>query len=191
MSSIDVSLLPKNVPSLCIPRVFLNITKDRIFNSFKDINVGYIEQIDTIVCTDKAGQKYQRVFVHLQWNNTSHAIQMRQRALEGKEVKIVYDEPWFWKVSANRATKAPQTRLQERTRPQTRPQERTRPQEKARSDSSDVEEEMRAKKADNDRRRNSQMPAKFRNKHEQKYEKQSKPLEASETSAFTKVQAKK
>ena len=179
MSSIDVSLLPKNVPSLCIPRVFLNITKDRIFNSFKDINIGYIEQIDTIVCTDKAGQKYQRVFVHLQWNNTSHAIQMRQRALEGKEVIIVYDEPWFWKVSANRATKAPQTRPQ------------TRPQEKARSDSSDVEEEMRAKKADNDRRRNSQMPAKFRNKHEQKYEKQSKPLEASETSAFTKVQAKK
>jgi hypothetical protein len=186
MSSIDVSLLPKNVPSLCIPRVFPNITKDRIFNSFKDINIGYIEQIDTIVCTDKSGQKYQRVFVHLQWNNAAHSIQMRQRALEGKEVKIVYDEPWFWKVSANRATKATQTR------PQTRPQERTRPSlEKARSDSSDVEEEMRTKKADNDRRRNPLMSAKFRNKQEQEVSKQSTTLKASDASAFTKVEAKK
>jgi hypothetical protein len=26
----------------------------------------------------------------------------RERLLEGKDIKIVYDDPWFWKVSAYR-----------------------------------------------------------------------------------------
>jgi hypothetical protein len=30
-------------------------------------------------------------------------VRARERILSGKELKIVYDEPWFWKVSANRA----------------------------------------------------------------------------------------
>jgi hypothetical protein len=136
---IDVSLLSRNVPSLCIPRVFLNITKYRIFKSFKDINIGFIDKIETIICTDKAGQKYHRVFVHLQWNNAPHTIQMRQRVLEGKDVKIVYDEPWFWKVSANRAQQKERTTLYAK--------------ERDADEESDMEEQMRAKKADNDRRK--------------------------------------
>jgi hypothetical protein len=192
---IDVSLLPRNVPSLCIPRVFPNITKDRIFKSFKDIDIGFIDKIETIICTDKVGKKYQRVFVHLQWNNAPHAIQMRHRVLEGKDVKIVYDEPWFWKVSATN------TQARERTRPQ---QERIRLQrpsnEKIWEEESDIEEQIRTKKAENDRQRNyirpkPQMPKEFQYKKEEQEQKQKQNkihiLEASETSVFTKVERKK
>ena len=39
----------------------------------------------------------------------------RERVLNGKEIKIVYDDPWFWKVSAYREPKK-QTNGRERPR---------------------------------------------------------------------------
>jgi hypothetical protein len=40
------------------------------------------------------------VFIHLIWKQTDQATAARERLLQGKEIKIIYDEPWFWKVSA-------------------------------------------------------------------------------------------
>jgi hypothetical protein len=104
MTSIDYSTLPKNVPSMCIPRTFPNITKERIAQVFRDLNLGPISHIDVVPRTSERGEKYQRVFVHLhKWNNTDEAQRARERLLTGKEIKIIYDDPWFWKVSANRS----------------------------------------------------------------------------------------
>jgi len=96
-SQIDFNLLPKNIPSLCIPRVFPNISEARIRKTFEDIFIGRIEKIDII-----KGDKFNRVFVHLSWNNTSDALYVRNQVMTGKDVKIVYDGPWFWMVSASR-----------------------------------------------------------------------------------------
>ena len=49
------------------------------------------------------GEQFNRVFVHFRcWNDTENANIARERLLNGKEIKIIYDDPWFWKISAYR-----------------------------------------------------------------------------------------
>jgi len=103
-SSIDMTLLPPSTPSLCIPRVFQNITKERVSFVLKSLNLGEIDHIDMVPRTSESGDKFQRVFIHFKkWGASPEAIRARERVLSGKEIKIIYDEPWFWKVSANRS----------------------------------------------------------------------------------------
>ena len=106
-SHIDFRTLPNNVPSLCIPRVFSNWTEVRIRRIFDDLGMGEIQRIDVVSKTTEKGEKFNRVFVHFKrWFANQNADMARERLLNGKEIKIVYDDPWFWKVSAYReATK--------------------------------------------------------------------------------------
>lgn len=100
---IDVRTLADNVPSLCIPRVFSNITEARIRKVINDLNMGDIERIDMVSKQTEKGEKFNRVFIHFRkWANDGNAAIARERLVNGKEIKIVYDEPWFWKVSAYR-----------------------------------------------------------------------------------------
>ena len=100
---IDVRTLADNVPSLCIPRVFSNITEVRIRKVINDLDMGDIERIDMVSKTTEKGEKFNRVFIHFRkWANDGNAAIARERLVNGKEIKIVYDEPWFWKVSAYR-----------------------------------------------------------------------------------------
>ena len=61
---IDVRTLADNVPSLCIPRVFSNITEARIRKVINDLNMGDIERIDMVSKTTEKGEKFNRVFIH-------------------------------------------------------------------------------------------------------------------------------
>ena len=102
-SHIDFRTLPNNVPSLCIPRVFSNWTENRIRRIFDDLGMGEIQRIDVVSKTTEKGEKFNRVFVHFKrWFANKNADMARERLLNGKEIKIVYDDPWFWKVSAYR-----------------------------------------------------------------------------------------
>jgi len=104
-SSIDMTLLPASVPSLCIPRVFQNITKERVAFVFKSLDLGEIDHIDMVPRTSENGDKFQRVFIHFKrWAGSDEAVRARERVLGGKEIKVIYDDPWFWKISANRST---------------------------------------------------------------------------------------
>jgi hypothetical protein len=106
------------VPSLCIPRVFLNIDENRIRHIFNELDMGVIQRIDIVNKTTEKGEKFNRVFLHFaRWFDTENAVIARERLLEGKEIKIIYDDPWFWKVSAYRETnksykRAPATTVQ-------------------------------------------------------------------------------
>ena len=105
-SHIDFRTLPDNVPSLCIPRVFSNWTESRIRRIFDDLAMGEIQRIDVISKTTEKGEKFNRVFVHFKrWFSNQNSDMARERLLNGKEIKIVYDDPWFWKVSAYREAK--------------------------------------------------------------------------------------
>ena len=105
-SHIDFRTLPNNVPSLCIPRVFSNWTESRIRRIFDDLGMGEIQRIDVVSKTTEKGEKFNRVFVHFKrWFSNQNADMARERLLNGKEIKIVYDDPWFWKVSAYREVK--------------------------------------------------------------------------------------
>lgn len=102
---LDLAAIPKNVPSLCIPRVFPNITRERVEAVFRELDIGRVERVDMVVRTGEKGETLKRVFVHLEWNDGENAKKARERLLCGNDIKIIYEEPWFWKVSANRSTR--------------------------------------------------------------------------------------
>ena len=90
--------------SLCIPRVFVNIDEKRVRSVIEQL-LGKISRVDIIERTNEKGEKYKRVFVHFDhWFETADAQTAKSRLIEGKEIKIVYDDPWFWKVSANKVS---------------------------------------------------------------------------------------
>ena len=99
--AIDFRTLPDFIPSMCIPRVYPNISEGRIRKIFDELNIGVIERVDIVSKTTEKGERFNRVFIHMdRWFHNSNASVARERLLGGKDIKIIYDDPWFWKVSA-------------------------------------------------------------------------------------------
>jgi len=96
-------------PSICIPRAFSNITEERVRRAIDSFGAGKISKIDLVERVNHTGEKYKRVFIHFEyWYETPHARRAKEDILAGKEIKIMYDNPWFWKASMNKCqTKAP------------------------------------------------------------------------------------
>ena len=91
-------------PSVCIPRVFKNITEQRILAIFRNLDLGDVVRIDMVPRQNESGEEYWRVFVHLAWGETQNSQAVRAKLAENDgrgEVKIVYDDPWFWKLRAS------------------------------------------------------------------------------------------
>ena len=126
MASAHVSIdsLPKGYPSLCIPRVFNNITWKRVKDTLNDLDMpmGEIERVDMVRKTNSKGEKFQRAFIHFKsWNRNPTIDATRLWLLEktsaGKNnmLKIDYEEIrnpkpgcdgwWFWKVGMSNAPK--------------------------------------------------------------------------------------
>ncbi len=100
---IDFRTLPANIPSLCIPRVFSNIDERRIYQIFDDLRLGDIDRINIVRGNNAKGEKCNRVFIHFtRWYNSRNADTARERLLNGNDIKVIYDDPWFWKVAAYR-----------------------------------------------------------------------------------------
>jgi hypothetical protein len=99
--------LAVNEPSICIPRVFANLDKKRVYNVFAELfGAEFIDRVDLIQKEAPNGDAFKRAFVHFKrWPNTTQAKHVRQKLMDGDEVKIVYDAPWFWKCSASRVPK--------------------------------------------------------------------------------------
>jgi hypothetical protein len=101
--TIDLRYLVESQPSLCIPRVFNNINEIRIRQVFDELKLGSINHIDIVERKSEKGDSFKRVYVHFNkwfWNEDAQAA--RRKLISGKEIKIVYDNPWFWKVAANK-----------------------------------------------------------------------------------------
>ena len=113
----DLSSFPASAPSICIPRVFQNITERRVWAIFENLGFGEVVKIDMVQRTNKQGEKFQRVFIHFgAWNDTDEATVVRQKLLGEEEVKVVYDEPWYWLLSASKSIR-PEDRTQRKRRP--------------------------------------------------------------------------
>ena len=96
------SLLAESQPSLCIPRVFNNITELRIRKIFNELSLGKISRIDINEHKNEKGT-FNRVYIHFEkWFCNEEAQLARRKLILGKEIKIIYDNPWFWKVSASK-----------------------------------------------------------------------------------------
>lgn len=113
--TVPMSSLPKSAPSVCIPRVFPNITWQRVKGIFEELGLGLVDRVDMINKTNEKGDKYKRVFVHFKsWNEDETAQQVREKLLGGDQVKIVYDEPWYWKIAMSTA---PRPEFEKKTTP--------------------------------------------------------------------------
>jgi len=93
--------------SICIPRVFLNIGEQRIRGIFADHGFPEIEQIDFVrrQGRDKRTgrpQDYNRVFVHF-FPGSAYQPAIIRKLLNGEQVRIDYDAPWFWMISLSRS----------------------------------------------------------------------------------------
>ncbi len=101
--------------SICIPRVFKNISEKRIRAIMYSLKFGFVERVDMVSKKNQKGEEFSRVFVHFSsWNERSDpAMQVRAKLDDGLQVKIVYDSPWYWMISKSK-TERPEQR---RTRP--------------------------------------------------------------------------
>ena len=101
--TIDLRFLAESQPSLCIPRVFNNITESKIRQVFDELGLGKISGVDIKERKNEKGEPVKRVYLHFEkwfWNESAQST--RRKLISGKEIKIVYDNPWFWKVSASK-----------------------------------------------------------------------------------------
>ena len=82
-------------PSICIPKLEQNINSKFIATILKKHNLGEIKKIDLIPF-----KKGQRAFIHFnRWYNNEKSIKVKNILLSGKDFKIMYIEPWFWKCT--------------------------------------------------------------------------------------------
>jgi hypothetical protein len=89
--------------SLCISRLMNNVTKENIYNVLDDIRLGEISHID-IINKNNNGDIYKIAFIHFkEWFDTENSNKAIERLTCGKDIKIIYDFPWFWKITPNRS----------------------------------------------------------------------------------------
>ena len=102
-NNFDLNYLADNQPSMCIPRAFDNVDERQVRDIFEQLDLGQVSHIDIIERRTEKGEKYKRVFIHFtRWFWNDEACTARRRLIDGKDIKVVYNAPWFWKISANR-----------------------------------------------------------------------------------------
>ena len=92
--------------SLYIPRVFENISEDRIKKVFDTHLLGNVSKVDFIL-QHNGKQPYKSAYIHFEeWynNDTSRDFQARIRTPDEK-VHLTYDKTWYWIVLENTAQK--------------------------------------------------------------------------------------
>lgn len=101
MSSVNQSL------SLFIPRVFANITQERIADIFHILGLGSVKRVDRVLKQDAQGAEYYSVYLHFEeWYESATVANFQERVTNPeKEARIVYDDPWWWIVLENKGQK--------------------------------------------------------------------------------------
>ena len=90
--------------SVFIPRVFSNITSERIIHVFKNNLIGIIEYVDLVAKMDNNGVMYNSAYIHFQsWFDNSITQNIQEKIMNGKVTRVIYDDPWHWILLENKA----------------------------------------------------------------------------------------
>ena len=77
-----------------------------IIHNYGNENISDAQLKDGIDIVNKKsiqGDDYKKVFLHFKnWNNGDYTDQIKERLINGNNIKVVYDFPWFWKISINK-----------------------------------------------------------------------------------------
>ena len=101
--TMNSSSVSKENPSICIPRVHKKTKKLFIIKQFEELfgAKNFVDRVDMVSKGDHI-----KVFIHMKyWPKTESSTNMCERLVGGKDVKVVYNEPWYWKCSASRVAK--------------------------------------------------------------------------------------
>jgi hypothetical protein len=87
--------------SLYIPRVFSNITRERITKAVE--HLGVVRTIDLVGKTGSNGRRYNAAYIHFEyWYDDAVTRNFQERLTTGdNQARIIYDDPWFWIVLEN------------------------------------------------------------------------------------------
>ena len=78
-----------------ISRVDANIPRSKIFETFSNLKIGFIDRIIEKPFNDDSHGKF--VIIKFRtWVDTPLSQKILSRFDEGKDIKIVYDNPWYW-----------------------------------------------------------------------------------------------
>jgi hypothetical protein len=83
--------------TICIPRLEAHVSNDYIRSVFSKLQLGEIKRITDMPL--KNDRDYKRIFIQVVWNPRDPSAEyIYQRLRQGEDVKIVYNQPWYWKV---------------------------------------------------------------------------------------------
>ena len=93
---------PIEIESLYIAKVFPNIHKKKIAQSFEKLFLARIKGIDLVTKIGRDGKAYNSAYIHIDyWFDTSAAKHFQEKIRTNSEALLVYDEPWYWIVNEN------------------------------------------------------------------------------------------
>ena len=83
-------------PILCIPRVSNQITEKKISDTFEGLDLGQLNRVEI----RKGVGKHNMVLIHYKYQlDHGDALMANTISNENRNIKIIYEDPWFWKVS--------------------------------------------------------------------------------------------
>jgi len=83
--------------TICIPRLEAHVSNDYIRSVFSKLQLGEIKRITDMPL--KNDRDYKRIFIQVAWKPRDPSAEyIYQRLRQGEDVKIVYNQPWYWKV---------------------------------------------------------------------------------------------
>jgi len=88
--------------SIYIPRVFNNISADRIAQVFQNLGLGRVHHVDFVPRVDSNEAKM--AFVHFEyWNTNNVACQHLIERIQdpAREARVVYEDPYYWLILPN------------------------------------------------------------------------------------------
>ena len=100
----NIEEIPESYPSLCIPRVTTDINEKTIKTIIDKLELGIINKIQIVRKTKNPKDKTSIIYIHFKkWNTYGNGLVARERLLNKKDIKIIYDSPWYWKIYAYRS----------------------------------------------------------------------------------------
>ena len=86
-----------NINSFFMPHVLNHITKEFIANTFRNLDICIVERIEWKPLND-----YYSCFVFVnEWFNSASSVNFRDRLVNTKKNRIIYDDPWYWNICLN------------------------------------------------------------------------------------------
>jgi hypothetical protein len=92
-----------NCPSIYITKLNPNVTQTDVKNVINKLNVGVIKYVNIKQRTTHYGDHYMVAYVYFnKWLNNPVSARVRDIIHSGKDVNVVHDGFWYWKIMMNR-----------------------------------------------------------------------------------------